>query len=131
MGLITYTSKIRPIIEYSSSVWGDSSPVLGGLSGYLQDEIERVQSRSLGMLGLDRNYIPSLSSRRELATIREVKTIQADLNHPCHNLLPEPTDHSYDLRQTITEAGSLFYREQRDINYHLLHDPVNIYNNFE
>ena len=113
MGLITYTSKIRPIIEYSSSVWGDSSPVLGGLSGYLQDEIERVQSRSLGMLGLDRNYIPSLSSRRELATIREVKTIQADLNHPCHNLLPEPTDHSYDLRQTNGCRFAILSRTER------------------
>ena len=27
----------------------------------------------------------------------------------------------------LTEAGSLFYRELQDVNYNLLHDPVNIY----
>ena len=32
------------------------------------------------ILGLDRNDLPSLSSRRELATIREIRRIQAEVN---------------------------------------------------
>ena len=40
-----------------------------------------------------------LSSRRELATIREIRRIQAEVNHPCHSLLPDPREHPYELRQ--------------------------------
>ncbi|CAB4013179.1 Hypothetical predicted protein [Paramuricea clavata] len=35
IGLLTYTSKIRPILEYASPVWG-------GIPKYLEVEIERV-----------------------------------------------------------------------------------------
>ena len=92
IGLATYTSKIRPVLEYASPVWA-------GLPDYLQQEIERMQARSMRILGLDRNYLPSLSSRRELATIREIRRIQAEVNHPCHSLLPDPREHPYELRQ--------------------------------
>ncbi len=37
VGITTYQSKIRPILEYASPVWA-------GLPNYLQHEIERVQS---------------------------------------------------------------------------------------
>ncbi|CAB3982860.1 Hypothetical predicted protein [Paramuricea clavata] len=40
VGLTTYLTKIRPILEYCSPVWG-------GLPRYLKDELERVQRRSL------------------------------------------------------------------------------------
>ena len=36
VGLTTYTSKIRPILEYVSPVWS-------GLPGYLQNEVEKVR----------------------------------------------------------------------------------------
>ena len=72
---------------------------MGWTPDYLQQEIERIQARSMRILGLDRNYLPSLSSRRELATIREIRRIQAEVNHPCHSLLPDPRDHPYELRQ--------------------------------
>jgi hypothetical protein len=45
VGIITYQSKIRPTLEYASPVWAR-------LPNYLRDEIERVQSRSLPILGL-------------------------------------------------------------------------------
>ena len=51
------------------------------------------------ILGLDRNYLPSLSSRRELVTIREIRRIQAEPNHPGHSLLSDPIEHPYELRQ--------------------------------
>ena len=92
IGLETYASKIRPVLEYASPEWA-------GLPDYLQQEIERIQARSMGILGLDRNYLPSLSSRRELATIREIRRIQAEPHHPCHFLLPNPREHPYELRQ--------------------------------
>jgi hypothetical protein len=54
VGIITYQSKIRPILEYASPVWP-------GLPNYMRDEIDRVQSRSLRILGLEKDYLPSLS----------------------------------------------------------------------
>ena len=95
VGLTTYISKIRPVLEYASPIWA-------GLPDYLQQEIERVQARSLRILNLDRDCLPSLSHRRELATAREIKRIQMEQTHPCHSLLPDHRGYSYDLRQTNT-----------------------------
>ena len=44
--LTLYKSKIRPIIGYASPVWG-------GLSRCLENEIKRLQRRSLRILGLE------------------------------------------------------------------------------
>jgi hypothetical protein len=92
VGLTTYISKIRPVLEYAS-------PVCAGLPGYLPQEIERVQTRSLIILDLDRDCLPSLRSRRELATIREIRRTEAEPTHPCHTLLPDPREYLYELRQ--------------------------------
>jgi hypothetical protein len=54
--LLTYQSRIRPILEYASPVWA-------GLPNYLRDEIERIQSRSLGILGLEKDYIERKKGR--------------------------------------------------------------------
>ena len=89
VGLTTYISKIRPVLEYASPVWA-------GIPEYLQQEIERVQTRSLEILDLDRDCVPSLKSRRKLATIREIRRIQAEPTHPCHTLLPEPREYPYE-----------------------------------
>ena len=77
VGIITYQSKIRPIPEYASPVWA-------GLPNYLRDEIERVQSRSLRILGLEKDYLKPLYERREEATSRVVDSI---LNDPTHHFL--------------------------------------------
>ena len=47
VGIITYQSKIRPILEYASPVWA-------GLPNYLCDEIEPVQFKSLRFLSLEK-----------------------------------------------------------------------------
>ena len=61
VGIITYQSKIRPILEYASPVWA-------GLPNYLGDEIERVLSRSLRILGLEKVYLKPFmkEGRRQL-----------------------------------------------------------------
>ena len=81
VGIITYQSKIRPILEYASPVWV-------GLPNYLRDEIERVQSRSLRILGLEKDYLKPLYESREEATSRVVDSILNDPNHPCCSALP-------------------------------------------
>ena len=91
VGLTTYTSKIRPILEYASPVWG-------GLPGYLQNEVEKVQRRSLRILGLDSDFLPTLETRRNKATSREFERICKDPEHPCHKLLPDKIMNSYELR---------------------------------
>ena len=53
VGLTTYISKIRPILEYASPVWG-------GLPKYLEKEIEQVQTRSMKIIGLPKDHLPSL-----------------------------------------------------------------------
>ena len=67
VGLTTYTSKIRPMFEYASPVWC-------GLPGYLQNEVEKVQRRSLRILGLDSDFLPTLDSNLE-----ETKNVVASL----------------------------------------------------
>ena len=64
IGLATYTSKIRPVLEYASPVWA-------GLPDYLQQEIERIRARSMRVLGLDRNSLTSRESHtRRLKTMK-------------------------------------------------------------
>jgi hypothetical protein len=79
VGLATYLTKIRPILEYCSPVWG-------GVPRYLKDELERVQRRSLQIIGLPHGYLPTLEERRIEATSRELDTILGD---PSHIFLPK------------------------------------------
>ena len=88
VGLTTYISKIRPILE----------PVWGGLPKYLEKEIEQVQTRSMKIIGLPKDHLPSLKGRRDEATRREFQKIQRDPDHPCFKLLPTTKTHKYNLR---------------------------------
>ena len=45
IGLTTYITKIRPVLEYASPVWG-------GLPVYLEEDLQRVQNRCLNVIGL-------------------------------------------------------------------------------
>ena len=93
VGLTLYKSKIRPIIGYASPVWG-------GLPRCLENEIKRLQRRSLRILGLDTDSLPTLSDRRVASTKREAEKISNDPSHPYRSLLPEPNKHQYNLRTT-------------------------------
>ena len=59
--LTTYCTKIRLILEYAAPIWA-------GLPYYLKEDIERVQNRCLDIIGLPRNKIESLASRRNYLT---------------------------------------------------------------
>ncbi|CAB4037422.1 Hypothetical predicted protein [Paramuricea clavata] len=102
VGIITYQSKIRPILEYASPVWA-------GLPNYLRDEIERVQSRSLRILGLEKDYLPPLNERREEATSREVDRFMNDPNHPCRSVLPKLINNQYNLRNIDRNRNISFF----------------------
>ncbi len=57
VGLATYCTKIRPLLEYAA-------PVSGGLPHYLVNDLERIQKRSLRIIGLPVGTLPPLSERR-------------------------------------------------------------------
>ena len=55
VGLATYCStKIRPLLEYAAPAWG-------GLPHYLVNDLERIQRRSLRIIGLPVDTLPPLS----------------------------------------------------------------------
>ena len=94
--LTTYTSKIRPILDYASPVWC-------GLPGYLQNEVEKVQGRSLRILGLDSDLLPTLETGRNKASSRESERICKDPEHPCQKLLPDRIMSPYELQRNPRE----------------------------
>ena len=93
VGITCYLTKLRPLLEYGASIWG-------GLLAYLASELEKIQSRSLDIIGLPRDFLPSLAERRKTITAREFRRINDDVNHPCHTLIAKPTEHQYNLRTT-------------------------------
>ena len=93
VGITTYQSKIRLILEYASPVWT-------GLPNYLQHEIERVQSRSLRILGLEKDYLPSF---------REVNRFMNDPNHPSNGILPKLNNSQYNLRNIDRNRTIIFF----------------------
>ena len=92
VGLVTYKTKIRPLLEYASPVWN-------GIPHYLEEELERVQERSLNILGLNKYALPTLKERREKATLNELTRIQKDPSNPCNRFLSLATEYSYNLRK--------------------------------
>ena len=92
VGLTTYLSKIRPVLEYGSPVWG-------GLPQYLMEELERVQRRSLQIIGLPHDYLPTLDERRNKAVARELDVITKDQSHIFHERIIEHNNYNYDLRR--------------------------------
>ena len=64
-----YTTVIRPVLEYACQVWHFS------ISGYLSDDIERVQRRALRIMLLELSY----TEARELIDIPLLKDRRASL----------------------------------------------------
>ena len=80
IGLTTYITKIRPVLEYASPVWG-------GLPIYLEEDLQRVQNRCLNVIGLPRDTVESLVTRRQNLTRKEFKRILESEAHPCKRFL--------------------------------------------
>ena len=68
VGLTTYCTKIRPLLEYAAPVWG-------GIPLYVMNELERVQRRSLRIIGLLMDTLLSISERIEELTLPEMEKI--------------------------------------------------------
>ncbi len=69
-----------------------------GLPYYLKEDIERVQNRCLDIIGLPRNKIESLASRRNYLTSKEYNNILNSENHPCKRLIRRTNAHEHNLR---------------------------------
>ena len=91
IGLTTYCTKIRPLLEYAA-------PIRGGRPCYLKEDIERVQKRCLDIIGLPRNIIEPLESRRDKITSNDYNSIKDSENHPCRRFVCDVVNNKYNLR---------------------------------
>ena len=108
VGLATYCTKICPLLEYAAPDWG-------GLPHYLVNDLERIQRRSLRIIGLPVDTLPPLSERRDKLTLREMEAITQDVNHPCHHLVPIEQKHDYSTRtkERGSNVGRIISRTER------------------
>ena len=61
------------------------------------EELERVQRRSLEIIGLPHDYLPTLDERRNKAVARELDVITKDQSHIFHERIIEHNNYNYDL----------------------------------
>ena len=67
-------------------------------------DLERVQRRSLRIIGLPVKTLPPLCERIEKLTLRELEAIILDTNHPCHHLVPVAHSHGHSSRTKENNA---------------------------
>lgn len=91
VGITLYNTKIRHLLEYASPVWG-------GLHNYLSEEVQRVQDRSLSIIGVPRTALPALHERRSTATKRELEKILKDESNPNNVFVNSAPKNQYNLR---------------------------------
>ena len=108
IGLKTYITKIRPVLEYASPVWG-------GLPICLEEELHREQNRCLNVIGL----LESLVTRRQNLTRKEFKRILESEAHPCKRFLEKPADHGHNLRSCKTNPAHLRIPVSRTVRHSL------------
>lgn len=92
-----YLTFIRPVLEYASPIWS-------GLPKCLSEELERIQKRCCRIIGIPTSTFPTLSERRDEATIRTFTKILRDSSSPLHCFLPLAPTPTYSLRQHKTFA---------------------------
>ena len=92
VGLTTYLTKIRPLLEYASPIWG-------GIPKYLADDLQRIQNRAMGILGLDRKTLELLDVRRDNHTRKAFNDIIDSPGNPCRRFICNvEATHTYSLR---------------------------------
>ncbi|KAI8510920.1 hypothetical protein Bbelb_118360 [Branchiostoma belcheri] len=91
-----YLTFIRPLLEYASPVCVCGG---GGLPKYLSDMLEAVQHRCMRIIGIPKDALPSLSSRRDTATLRTLQNILQDSSSPLNEFLIPPCVNRYCLRR--------------------------------
>ena len=93
VGTTVYCTKIHSLLEYASPVWV-------GLPEYLANEIQRVQNRSLDIIGVPRDTLPALEQRRDEAAKAELQRILADKKHPNHAFIKHSRSYNFTLRSS-------------------------------
>ena len=93
VGITCYLIEIKPLLEYGALIWD-------GLPAFLAVELENIQSRSLDIVGLPRDFLPSLDERRKTISARGFRRTNDNINHPSHTMIVKPTEHQYNLRTT-------------------------------
>ena len=88
VGLTTYTTKIRPLLEYACPIWG-------GIPDYLSVELQRVQDRCLKILSLPKDALETLASRRSNLTKNELERM---MSSDTFKHLFKQSEHDYNLR---------------------------------
>ena len=86
-------ARLTLMLEYTSPVWG-------GLPEYLANEIQRVQNRSLDIIGVPRDMLPALEERRDEAAKAELQRILADKKHPNHAFIKHSRSYNFTLRSS-------------------------------
>ena len=80
--------KIRPLLEFACPIWG-------GIHNYPSLELQRVQNRCLKILGLPKDALETLASRRSNLTKNELERM---MRSDTFKHLFKQSDHSYNLR---------------------------------
>ena len=63
------------------------------------EELERVQRKSLQIIGLPHDYLQTLDERRNKAVARELTIMTRDQSHIFHERIIEHNNYNYDLRR--------------------------------
>ena len=99
VGLSIYTTKIRPRLEYASPIWG-------GISRYLADDLQNFQDRCLNIEIYQRyirDILDPLAQRRDNQTRKEFARIREC--DSCSRLISNDITNNYNLRSKVKEPN--------------------------
>ena len=74
-------------------------------------------NRCLNVIGLPRDTVESLVTRRQNLTRKELKRILESDAHPCKRFLEKPVDHGHNLRSCKTNLAHLRIPVSRTVRH--------------
>ena len=86
-------------------------------SAKTNQDLQRVQNRCLNVVGLPRDTVGSLVTRRLSLTRKEFKRILESEAHPCKHFLDKPVDHGHNLRSCKTNPAHLRIPVSRTVRH--------------
>ena len=90
---------------------------------FTSKKIYRVQNGCLNVIGLPRDTVESLVTRRQNLTRKEFKRILESEAHPCKCFLEKPVDHGHNLRSCETNPAHLRLPVSRTVRHKQLFIP--------
>ena len=117
VGLTTYITRIRPLLEYASPIWG-------GILNYLAQDIQRIQDRSMDILGLARETLETVlgginKQGRLLRTFQSLPTTNVEdlLKTFCIHIILDLNGYEY-LYHAQIGVGNHLYSAGRECKQH-------------